>query len=188
MIRSVDREHDFTLILRGIRELKRSIVDALFEAGCDDATLGMSCGVAHLDFTRAAPTMKDAILSAIADVRRVGMGIDVLRIDCDSLLTQAEIARKIGKSRQAVHQYIRGDCGPGGFPQPARKGASGQPLWQWCAVAQWLCQHDMAPAGLVSDAEAVDTINCVLDYTWKRKHQSALVREVRTAMAGKRTA
>ncbi len=188
MIRTVDCEHDFTLILRGISELTTPIVDAVFEAGCDDATLGMSCGVAHLDFTRTAPTMKDAILSAIADVRRVGMGIDVLRIDCDSLVTQAEIARKIGKSRQVVHQYIRGDCGPGGFPEPVRKGASGQALWQWCSVAQWLCRHDMAPSGLLRDAEAVDTINCVLDYTWKSKHQSALVREVRTAVAGKRTA
>ncbi len=103
-------------------------------------------------------------------------------------LTQAEIGRKIGKSRQAVHQYIRGDCGPGGFPQPVRKGASGQPVWQWCSVAQWLCQHDMAPSGLLRDAEAVDTINCVLDYTGKSKHQSALVREVRAAVAGKRTA
>ncbi len=55
-------------------------------------------------------------------------------------------------------------------------------------MAQWLCQHDMAPSSLLRDAEAVDTINCVLDYTWKSKHQSALVREVRTAMAGKRTA
>ena len=133
------------------------------------------CPVAplRLDFTRAAPTMKDAILSAIADVRGVGMGIDVLRIDCSYLVTQAEIARKIGKSRQMVHQYIRGIRGPGGFPPPARKGASDQPLWHWCDVAEWLCRNEMAPANLAGDAEAVETINCVLDYTQKQAPRRA---------------
>jgi hypothetical protein len=184
MIKTVDCEHEFTLFLRGISELTTPIVDAFF-AACDDCTLGISCGVPEVSFTRAAPTMKDAILSAIADVRRVGMGIDVLRIDCSFLLTQAEIARKLGKSRQVVHQYIRGDCGPGGFPPPARQRPSGTPLWQWSDVAQWLCRNHMAPESLVRDAEAVDTINCVLDYTWKSKHDGALVREVRSAMAGK---
>jgi hypothetical protein len=178
-------EHDFTLLLSGISELTPPIVDAVFEA-CEDATLGVSCGSPRLDFTRAAPTMKDAILSAIADVRGVGMGIDVLRIDCSYLVTQAEIARKIGKSRQMVHQYIRDIRGPGGFPPPARKGASDQPLWHWCDVAEWLCRNEMAPANLAGDAEAVETINCVLDYTRRSKRHGGLVREVKTAMSVKR--
>lgn len=93
-------EYDFTLILGGIAELTDEIANAVY-AVCDDVQLDMSCCAAFLDFTRAAPTMKNAILSAIADVRKVGLGIDVLRVNGSTLLTQAEVARKLGKSRQA---------------------------------------------------------------------------------------
>jgi hypothetical protein len=41
----MEAEHEFTLILDGISELGPSIVDALFEAGCDDATLSSCDGV-----------------------------------------------------------------------------------------------------------------------------------------------
>ena len=129
--------------------------------------------------------MKDAVLAAIAEVHKVGLGIEVLAIGWSYLMTQAEISRRIGKSRQMVHQYIRGVRGPGGFPPPARTGPSGQALWQWSEVAGWLAKNDLAPESLVRDAETVDTINCVLDYARKSKRDGALVREVRTAMAGK---
>src|SRR5438445_12283161 len=62
------KEHDFTLVLSGIADLTPEVQDALFEAGCDDATLSMCCGRPFLTFTRTAPTLKDAILSAISDV------------------------------------------------------------------------------------------------------------------------
>src|SRR5947208_11519042 len=48
------RKHDFTLVLSGITELTPEVQDALFEAGCDDATLSMCCGRPFLTFTRAA--------------------------------------------------------------------------------------------------------------------------------------
>ena len=186
MIRTTDPEYDFTLVLSGFDEMSDSIADAFYKA-CDDCTLAISCGVPQVSFTRAAATVKDAIFSAIADVRKVGRGIDVLRVDCDCLLTQAEIARKIGLSRQRVNQCVHGP----GFPPAARvrsNGVSGQPLWQWSDVAAWLVRNDMAPQSLFRDAKAVETINSVLDYTWKSKHDRALVREVRAAMAAKRTA
>lgn len=183
-------EYDFTLILSGVSELSDAIANAVY-AVCDDALLATSGGVASLDFTRPAATMKDAILAAIADVRQVGRGIDVLRIDCSTLLTQAEIARKLGKSRAAVSQYIGGSRGPGGFPPPVNarsNGATGQPLWQWCDVAAWLCRHDLAPRSLVEDAEAVEAINCMLAYHRQSKRHAQLARKVRALMAGKRTA
>ena len=96
----------------------------------------------------------------------MGSRVDVVRVDCSTLLTQAEIARKLGKSRQAISQYIRGGRGPGGFSAPARKPSDTEkgagPLWQWCDVAAWLCRHDLAPQRLLDNAEAIDTINCVL--------------------------
>ena len=51
----MEAEHEFTLILDGISELTPEIFDALFEAGCDDATMSSRDGVVSLDFGRAPP-------------------------------------------------------------------------------------------------------------------------------------
>ena len=45
-------------------------LDALFEAGCDDALVGVGRrGEIALDFSRQAPSLEDAVNSAIAAVR-----------------------------------------------------------------------------------------------------------------------
>jgi hypothetical protein len=77
----MESEHEFTLIVDGISELAPSIVDALFEAGCDDATISRQGGLVSMDFDRVAPTMTDAVLSAIQDVRRANIGATVLRVE-----------------------------------------------------------------------------------------------------------
>jgi hypothetical protein len=77
----MEAEHEFTLILDGISELGPSIVDALFEAGCDDATLSSCDGVVSMDFDRIAPTMQDAVVSAIQDVRKANIGARVVRVE-----------------------------------------------------------------------------------------------------------
>src|SRR5487761_1677044 len=112
-------EHDFTLVLTGVRELTREVLDALYEAGCDDATIASRSGRIVATFSRTAPSLKDAILSALQCVRKANIGADVLRVDYCNLVTQADIARKIERSRQLVHQYWTGARGPGGFPPPA---------------------------------------------------------------------
>ena len=77
----MEPEHEFTLILDGISELAPSVVDALFEAGCDDATVSKQNGLVSMDFDRVAPTMADAIVSAIQDVKKANVGAEVLRVE-----------------------------------------------------------------------------------------------------------
>lgn len=61
----------FTLVVEG-RDLKTDeVVDALFEAGCDDALVGSSEGVQFLDFDREAGSVEEAVRSAVADVESV---------------------------------------------------------------------------------------------------------------------
>lgn len=49
----------------------RQWLDALFEAGCDDATIGVGRpSVVAMDFVRDAPTREEALSTAIADVKR----------------------------------------------------------------------------------------------------------------------
>ena len=71
--------HHFTLIVDG-RDLQNdAFIDALFEAGCDDATVGRTGGIQYLDFDREAATRAEAIRSAITDVERVD-SVHVVRI------------------------------------------------------------------------------------------------------------
>ena len=67
-------EHDFALIVDGVGELNSSVEDALFNAGCDDATISMQYGLLYLEFSRAAKSLEEAIISAISDVRKSGIG------------------------------------------------------------------------------------------------------------------
>jgi hypothetical protein len=173
-----DREHDFALVLTGITELTQAAEDALFEAGCDDATLSVRSGRVYLTFSRTAPTLKDAILSAIRDVKKAKIGGDVLRVDDCNLVTQADIARRIGRTRQLVHQYITGERGPGNFPAPACHICDESPLWYWCEVAYWLWQNDMIKEDVLRQAEQVNLINTVLELQHQRQMAPQLAEEI----------
>jgi hypothetical protein len=173
-----ESEYDFALVLTGITEATTTVEDALFDAGCDDATISVRFGRVFLTFSRTAKSLKDAILSAIKHVRKAKIGAEVLRVDVSSLVTQAEIARKIGRSRQLVHQYMAGVRGPGGFPAPACDITDGAPLWQWCEVAHWLWQNDMIKEDVLREAQEAAVINSVLDLEHQRRAEPALTAEV----------
>lgn len=171
-----EREHDFALIVSGVDALTGGVEDALFGAGCDDATLSMRYGMLYLEFSRVAPGLKDAILSAIRDIRRSGLGIRVLRVDECRLVTGSEIARRIGRSRQLIHQYMTGVRGPGGFPAPVcHLGDRAAPVWSWCAVCHWLCENQLMRQEDCADAEVVEAINAALEESHQSARLAALV-------------
>ena len=171
-------EYDFTLVLMGISDLSQEVVDALYEAGCDDGTLSMRSGRPYITFSRSAPSIKDAILSAIGNVRNAEIGADVLRVDYCNLVTQADIARKIGRSRQLVHQYMIGQRGPGGFPPPACGITDKIPLWYWCEVAYWLYDNNIVREEVLRDAQEVETINNVLELQRQKKENPGLTQAI----------
>ncbi|MGC1274412.1 MAG: helix-turn-helix transcriptional regulator [Planctomycetaceae bacterium] len=174
----MSREYDFTLALTGVTELTPHVVDRLYEAGLDDATLALRYGRAYATFSREAASMKEAVLSAIADVRDAGVGANVLRVDECNLVTQAEIARRSGRSRQMIHQYINGKRGPGGFPPPVCDLCEGSPLWAWCEVASWLFENNLVKEELFRDAEEIDAINLALELGQIREKNPALAEEI----------
>ena len=155
------REYEFSLVLSGVDDLKDEIEDALFESGCDDATLIIQHGAAKLEFARTALSFQDAVLSAIRDVCRAGKGIGVVQVDECNLVTKSEIARRIDRSRQLVGQYISGNRGPGQFPPPVCYLAA--PLWRWCEVSYWLVKNDMIRKEVLMEAEVVSIINNLLE-------------------------
>ncbi|MDE2977516.1 MAG: hypothetical protein OXU63_08340 [Acidobacteriota bacterium] len=60
----------FTLIVEGPDLQSEPLIDELFEAGCDDATIGRCDGVQYVDFDREATDLGAAVLSAVRDLQR----------------------------------------------------------------------------------------------------------------------
>jgi hypothetical protein len=177
-MRKNDPEHEFVLVLNGIGELTEDIENALFAAGCDDATINVRSGQVFLTFSRRGASLKDAILSAIKDVRKANIGADVLRVDSCGIVTQSEIARRIGRTRQLVHQYITGERGPGGFPPPTYNVSDDSPFWSWRQVSRWLSQNDMIQADVAREAQEIDMINNVLEFSQIKQLEPKLAAEI----------
>lgn len=78
-----EQKYRFTLLFDAI-ELTTEIENAIYEAGCDDCTIGIQGGQTHLTFARLAPTLKDAIATALRAVERAGLTIDLdhVQIEC----------------------------------------------------------------------------------------------------------
>ena len=65
--------HTFTLLLTGHDGLTDELERAIFEAGCDDALLGVEDGQLFLNFDRESRTIDHAIATAMRDVESTGM-------------------------------------------------------------------------------------------------------------------
>ena len=128
---------DFTLIIEGPDIQGDDILDALFEAGCDDSLVGSTNGVQYMDFDREAPTLADAVLSAVSAVESVP-GVQVVRLDDADLISISEIAERTGRTRESVRLLVAGERGPGGFPSPVSDVQRPNRLWRWTEVDRWM--------------------------------------------------
>ena len=72
--------HHFVLVTEGVDLLEWPTLDALFEAGCGDATVGHHT----LEFDREAPTRDEALCSALRDAESVP-GLRVVRIELEAV-------------------------------------------------------------------------------------------------------
>jgi hypothetical protein len=79
------RLYEFTFVLAGDHELTADVGDALFEAGCDDATPSSEGLTISMDFHREAASLGDAVGSAIKDVERAGF--KVARVEVEGPVT-----------------------------------------------------------------------------------------------------
>jgi len=76
-----ESEYDFTLVVDGIVELNDDVLNALFEAGCDDVTFSMRSGRLFAAFSRMGLSMMQAVRNAIGDLKKANVGAAVLRIE-----------------------------------------------------------------------------------------------------------
>jgi hypothetical protein len=79
----------FTLILAGISELTPEVTDALYEAGFDDALVGMVDGVPYIDVNhRESASLAETIRAAIRDVERAGFRVVRVESDVANVITR----------------------------------------------------------------------------------------------------
>lgn len=106
--------------------------------------------------------MGEAIRSAIADAESLP-GVWVVRVEPEEHVSQAEMAVRLGRSRQSISQLVSGRRGPGGFPLPARQ--SGHvALWRWSEVCEWAEAAGLMAAGRAARVSAViRAVNALLE-------------------------
>jgi predicted DNA-binding transcriptional regulator AlpA len=112
-------------------------LDALFEAGCDDASVGVGqFGMIGLDFTRRAISAEEALRSAIRNVQTAIPGANLVRVGPD-LVGLTEMADIFGFTRQNMRKYATSkSCAHEAFPSPT---IIGEPsLWHLAEIAVWL--------------------------------------------------
>lgn len=155
--------YNFTLTVSGITLDTEGHEDALFEAGCNDAMLSYYGKAIYLEFEREAPSLHQAIASAIHNIEDAGIGARVESVD-SVLVGLSDIAELSALSRQAITMLKDGTRGKGDFPNPIQRITGQSPLWDWAEVAQWLenCGRIAKDSGLVANANELNLWNLAL--------------------------
>lgn len=156
---------EFTIIASGLDHEADDFEDRFFEAGCDDATIAFSRGAILLQFAREAETLKDAVDSAIANVRAAGATVD--RVEPDYLVSLSEIAVRASMTRAAVSLYAKGQRGTD-FPHPVARVTTESPLWDWTDVARWLCERSKIEEYVLHEALTFRAANDSIEDEQKR--------------------
>lgn len=152
-------------------------LDALFEAGCDDALVGIGqAGLLSLDFDREATDAVEAVCSAIADVRKAIPEADIVEVSPD-LVSMTGIARVLGCSRQNIRKHaLSGKT----FPKPVHAGDSIS-LWHLVEVVAWAQEVDSFRGKLEKTLLELAAVTCKtnleLQLARQRKLSSSILGE-----------
>lgn len=111
-----------------------ALVERLGEAGCDDALVGIGQpGRVALEFTREAPTAEEAIVSALADVKRAIPDAKLVEVSPD-IVGLSDVAEMVGVSRQNMRKLMLAH--QANFPVPIHEGSAS--IWHLAPVLEWL--------------------------------------------------
>jgi hypothetical protein len=146
-------------------------LDALYEAGCDDALVGVGHrGMIGLDFTRSASSAEEALRSAVRDVQRAIPGANLVQVGPD-LVGLTEMAEIFSFSRQNMRKYATGKSSLAhtSFPTPT---VIGEPsLWHLAEIVSWFQRNTekTLPPNLLEISKATATINFEIEESRVRK-------------------
>jgi hypothetical protein len=83
----VNGYYEFDVVLKGVTELTDDQADRLFAAGCDDGTPAGCDGVAWIHFDRQAPSLEEAIATAVVQVQAAGLLMSKVELDVDAAVS-----------------------------------------------------------------------------------------------------
>jgi hypothetical protein len=170
----MDDVFTFSLLVAGPDLQTEEHLDALFDAGCDDATFGNREKIQYADFDREAPSLAEAIASAIHAIEKTVSGALVFRVEPEEFVSLSAIATRTSRSRESIRLLASGERGPGGFPSPVSWVDAKTRVWRWTDVAQWFEKELGEPPSVSEDAETIATFNGLLE---TRVHMRRLPRE-----------
>lgn len=148
----------FTLVLKSVDGPSDELENRLFESGGDDALLYFREQTAYLDFEREGESFEAAILSAILQVESAGLPVS--SVEPGDLVTAAEIARRLGRSKESVRLLISGARGKGTFPIPVAGVTSKTKIWRWTEVLDWMALHKkLSDKQLIQQAYTIRNFN-----------------------------
>ena len=133
------REYEFTLKFRlaDQRADPGQYVDALAEAGCEDAGVGIGLrGRIALDFARESSSAWAAIASAVRDVKRAIPGVELIEASPD-FVGLSDVADIAGFTRQNMRKLMISNIAT--FPIAVHEGTPS--LWHLASVLTWLQVH-----------------------------------------------
>ncbi|MDZ4685863.1 MAG: hypothetical protein SH850_12410 [Planctomycetaceae bacterium] len=76
--------YEFDVLLKDVSDAADEHAESLFLAGCDDGTLASRNGRAWVHFDREAPSLEEAIRSAVAQVQAAGFKVSKVELDVDA--------------------------------------------------------------------------------------------------------
>jgi len=130
------KEFDFELIykLEDNKKDPNEYLEALFESGCDDATISTGqLGMISLSFTREAVNASKAIQSAIDDVAKALPTAKLIEASPD-IVSISDISSILGHSRQYTRKLFNTDTTS--IPTPIHIGNPS--IWHLSEVLNWL--------------------------------------------------
>lgn len=158
------KEHTFTIRFlapgRTLEDLSIDLYDRI-----DDASLeGPDYDGSFLyEFDRVAPTLPDALATALGELSSALPKASVIRVHEYDLPTMRDIAERSGRSVESVRLLVRGKRGPGGFPRAAGNLGGRVQVWRLAEVAEWF-EHTLGqPLPDTADSAFLQAFNDALD-------------------------
>ena len=81
------KTYEFDVYLKGVSEIADEQAVALFAAGCDDGSPASCDGQAWVHFDREAPSLEEAIRSAVQQIQSTGLRVAKVQLDAEASLS-----------------------------------------------------------------------------------------------------
>lgn len=85
------KTYEFIVTLAAGTEHTDELVEALFEAGCDDGSVWSSGGRVQIGFSRESESLEAAIRSAVGDIQKAGSRAHQIIMEEGSLAALASV-------------------------------------------------------------------------------------------------